>query len=204
MEVTGESMEVTGGSLQVSSESLEMTGESLELTGESLQVAGGGLEVAGGDLQVARGGLQVSSESEVSPPRRKKKKKISTPLTPGVSTKVIILVRHGDYKEWADTPEDNVLTRCGNLQATGAAKALKVMPGRPGVKEIVHSTMIRAEQTARIMHEKFQDTLLRPDPQLEEGNPDRPHTANRFDRVFSEYFVANQGPSEATQVLVCH
>ena len=42
------------------------------------------------------------------------------------------------------------------------------------MKEIISSTMTRAQETA---HEEFSDAPLKFDEDLVEGNPDMPHTA---------------------------
>ena len=104
---------------------------------------------------------------------------------------------------WVDATEGQVLTKCGKVQAAGAAKALRKMP-KPAIKEIASSTMTRAVETAEIIHEKFPDVPLLFDQELEEGNPDMPHIALRFDRVYSKYFVPTQGPNEETKLLICH
>ena len=104
---------------------------------------------------------------------------------------------------WAAEAGDQSLTKCGQVQAAGAAKALKIMPQRPPVMKIISSTLIRAEQTAIVIQEKFPEIPLQYDAELVEGNPDLPYIQLRFERVYKKYFVPSQGPKQ-TWILVCH
>ena len=102
-----------------------------------------------------------------------------------ISSRVIFLVRHGHYGI-------RDLTELGKEQARQTGTALKIMMGRgdinPNCLRIVGSTMTRAKQTAEIICScvEVQHTL---DTELIEGDPKLPHTADRFNRVYSKYLV---------------
>ena len=49
------------------------------------------------------------------------------------------------------------LTTCGHRQAAKTAKALNNIPGRPVIKEIITSTMLRDKETAEVIRQKFTD-----------------------------------------------
>ena len=66
------------------------------------------------------------------------------------------------------------------------------------------STLARAKETAEIIGQQFPNIPLVYDAELEEGNPDLLPHRNRFERVYKNYFVANQGLEKETDVLVCH
>lgn len=91
------------------------------------------------------------------------------------------------------------LTTCGHRQAAKTAKALNNMPGRPVIKEIITSTMLRAKQTAEVIRQKFTDVPTLYDPDLDEGNPDNYRSGLR---VYTRYFMTTQ--SCETRLLVSH
>ncbi len=119
-----------------------------------------------------------------------------------VSAKVVLMICHGDYNNWA-VPDQQGLTPCGKVQAAGTAKYIKRIHGLPHIPKVVSSTMIRAKETATVIHKEFPEASLEFDYDLTEGSPDHAHTRERFDRVFNSYFVPCQGPT-ATCVLVAH
>ena len=95
--------------------------------------------------------------------------------------------------------QDKKLTTCGHRQAAKTAKAHKNMSGRPVIKEIITSTMLRAKQTAEVIRQKFTDVPILYDPDLEEGNPDNYRTGLR---VYTRYFMTTQ--RSETRLLVSH
>lgn len=113
------------------------------------------------------------------------------------------LIRHGDYMHWNVMPEHKKLTKCGKVQAANMAKALKNMCGRPPIRHVISSSMVRARQTAEILMEQFPKHELSIDIELEEGQPSA-YSALRFGRVYSKYFVPSNGCEDQTDVLVCH
>ena len=79
--------------------------------------------------------MQETEESDTwitSIPPSPKRAKMSI-----VSPRLLVLVRHGDYKTWSELPEQKGLTPQGKQQARSTAKALKNMPGRPKVHRVV-------------------------------------------------------------------
>ena len=63
----------------------------------------------------------------------------------GVSLRVLLLIRRGDYVTWAPTAEGKVLAPCGGVQAKQMATALMTMSERPPVVKIFTSTMVKAQ-----------------------------------------------------------
>lgn len=63
--------------------------------------------------------------------------------------------------------------------------------------------MARAKETAEIIHEEFNTVTLVSGHDLNEGNPDHPHTMDRLDRVFEAYFdfVPKRGAEETTLLI---
>ncbi len=126
---------------------------------------------------------------------------VLTPCSLQVSQKVIVLLRHGDYKEWA-AQELKGLTPCGQRQASRTAKAIKHLSGLPRITKVISSTMPRAKETAVIIQSQLPEgPPIDFDQQLEEGSPDHAHTRERFNRVYHAHFV--QG-STTTTILVTH
>ena len=106
----------------------------------------------------------------------------------------------GDYMQWSAMPEQKKLTKCGKLQAVKTAKALKNMCGRPPVRHIISSPMVRARETAEMIMRQFTQHKLHVDHELEEGQPST-LSKMRFER---RYFVPSQGCDDQADILVCH
>jgi serine/threonine-protein phosphatase PGAM5 len=94
-----------------------------------------------------------------------------------------------------------VLTPCGIMQAK--RMALRAMNEIPPITKLITSTMVRAKQTAAIIHKKYSNVPLEEDECLREGYPDKTHNMKRFGRVFVKYCVP-AGQSPVTNIIVCH
>ena len=68
-----------------------------------------------------------------------------------VSTRVVIMVRHGEYDKKI-SPDLQKLTLKGTEQAQCTAKTIKKMPNRPTVFQVASSSLLRAKETAAIIH----------------------------------------------------
>ena len=98
------------------------------------------------------------------------------------------------------------LTPCGKMQAKLTARTLMstCMSDKPPIEKIIPSTMVRAQQTANIVHDhpKFVGIPLE-DKDLQEGSPERAHTVERFEQMFKKYFVP-AGQTSIMNVIVRH
>ena len=124
-----------------------------------------------------------------------------------MSARVLLLIRHGEYFTDAPTAEGKTLTPCGKMQAKLTARALMstCMSDKPPIEKIITSTMVRAQQTANIIHDhpKFVGIPLEEDKDLQEGSPERAHTVERVEQMFQKYFVP-AGQTSITNIIVCH
>src|SRR5690348_2916981 len=131
-----------------------------------------------------------------------------------MAKRTIVLVRHGQYHKATEQSSEK-LTALGRKQAALAAKRLKEYK----IDRIVHSTMPRAGETARIIKEKLNfgkrmescDSLCECVPGFPKslrkkfGYTDvRKLKQHRLqaDRAFKKYFRASS--KDAVDVLVCH
>ena len=94
------------------------------------------------------------------------------------TTRVIYLVRHGQFFESQSNEAARSLTALGRLQAAMTAKRLRArieaLPARLPTT-IVHSTMLRAKETAEIIRNTaFAQAELKQDADLREGAPAMP------------------------------
>ena len=76
-----------------------------------------------------------------------------------LSTKVVLLVHHGDYIKSTALPEQQKLMECGRQQAKNIAKELKSICGLPMVQQIVSSTMIFAKEAADITFQNLKSLM---------------------------------------------
>ena len=80
----------------------------------------------------------------------------SAQTTSTTSTRVIHLVRHGQFNQKGKDDTKHTLTELGKKQASLAGKRLRdIIPKGMTPKRIVSSTMTRAEETAQILRDEF-------------------------------------------------
>ena len=115
----------------------------------------------------------------------------SAQTTSTTSTRVIHLVRHGQFNQKGKDDTKHTLTDLGKKQASLAGKRLRdIIPKGTTPKRIVSSTMTRAEETAQIIRDEFFkeiETIEKSDL-LREGGPIRPEP---------DTWTPYGGPSEA-------
>ena len=111
--------------------------------------------------------------------------------TSTTSTRVIHLVRHGQFNQKGKDDSKHSLTALGKKQASLAGKRLRdIIPQGTIPKRIVSSTMTRAEETAQIIRDEYfkeVETIENSDL-LREGGPTRPEP---------DTWTPYGGPSEA-------
>ena len=127
------------------------------------------------------------------------------------AARTLYLVRHGAYDNDAQRTVDGPgLVPLGIAQARLTAARLQALPNTP--KAIVASSMLRARQTAAVLHETLPQVPLTSSDALRECTPriagrDAADGAQacelRLDAAFAQYFVPATG-AEETDVLVCH
>ena len=132
----------------------------------------------------------------------------------GSFTRTIYLVRHGSYtSDPAAKPDVGPpLTPLGVAQARLVAARLK---GMPHFDSLTSSKMLRAMQTAAVVHESLPDVPTASSALLSECTPpalvklsdDPPAQSNacsqRLDAAFAQFFVPAK-EDEKNDVLVCH
>jgi len=115
----------------------------------------------------------------------------SAQTTSTTSTRVIHLVRHGQFNQKGKDDTKHTLTDLGKKQASLAGKRLRdIIPKGTTPKRIVSSTMTRAEETAQIIRDEYfkeVETIEKSDL-LREGGPTRPEP---------DTWTPYGGPSEA-------
>ncbi|GAB1604634.1 serine/threonine-protein phosphatase PGAM5, mitochondrial-like [Argonauta hians] len=130
----------------------------------------------------------------------------------------LFLVRHGQYDTRPDDDQSNVLTELGKEQAFITGTRLKEL-NIPFTK-IISSTMKRADQTAKIVHQLFpglplnySDLLregmpIRPEPPLSSWRPEWKFLADgpRIEAAFQEYFhrASVDQKEDSFEIIVCH
>lgn len=92
-----------------------------------------------------------------------------TPPPKPTATRHLILVRHGQYEMNHSESDKKVLTEIGRQQAVATGKRLREL-NRP-YTVILHSTLIRAIQTAALVSESLPDVPLKSTDMLKEGPP---------------------------------
>jgi serine/threonine-protein phosphatase PGAM5 len=111
--------------------------------------------------------------------------------TSTTSTRVIHLVRHGQFNQKGKDDAKHTLTDLGKRQASLAGKRLRdIIPKGTTPKRIISSTMTRAEETAQIIRDEYFkeiETIEKTDL-LREGGPTRPEP---------DTWTPYGGPSEA-------
>ena len=121
------------------------------------------------------------------------------------TTKVILLIRHGDYHHW--TPTLQRLTTMGQEQArcTGTA-ILVLMKQLPKIEAIYTSPLLRAKETANIVAPAIGISVpLIHDKDLEEGDPAvSASVPQRFHLVYQKYKTLAPADVGTTTILVTH
>ncbi|XP_006613803.1 serine/threonine-protein phosphatase PGAM5, mitochondrial-like isoform X1 [Apis laboriosa] len=130
----------------------------------------------------------------------------------------IILIRHGQYNVEAKTDTDGILTDLGRQQAEATGKRLQEL-GFPYTL-LVHSTMTRAQETAKIIGKGLKNVPIKCDLLLNEGAPIQPDPPSsnwkpevnfyrdgpRIEAAFRKYFHRADFAQEKDSytILVCH
>ncbi|CAI9734821.1 Hypothetical predicted protein [Octopus vulgaris] len=130
----------------------------------------------------------------------------------------LFLIRHGQYLTRQTEDYLNILTPLGEEQALMTGRRLLEL--KIPFTRIVSSTMMRADQTAKIVHQFFPDLRLEYSDLLREGMPIPPEPARtswrpewkfladgpRIEAAFQEYFHrANiDQKDDSYEILVCH
>ncbi len=134
---------------------------------------------------------------------------------PALFSRTIVLVRHGAYdihsfRELSDGPG---LTPLGIAQSRLVAARLR---GFSAVAtELISSTMLRARETADVIHESLRSVPVKRSDLLRECTPpvrpdakggqraDQQACQTLLDQAFERYFMPARG-MEARDILVCH
>ncbi|XP_017888948.1 serine/threonine-protein phosphatase Pgam5, mitochondrial-like [Ceratina calcarata] len=157
--------------------------------------------------------MKISNESDQTAYNKEVANKMAK------SVRHIILIRHGQYNIDAKTDTDAKLTDLGRQQAEETGKRLKKLNFPYSV--LIHSTMTRAEETAKIIMEKdFKDVVVKSDSLLNEGAPIPPEPPSpnwkpevnfyrdgpRIEAAFRKYFHRADFTQEKDSytILVCH
>ena len=93
-------------------------------------------------------------------------------------TRILLLIRHGQYDTASPYDELRILTPLGRAQATATGHRLRARLAALGCeppRAIVHSTMTRAVETAQLIQQAaFPEATLQAEPALREGAPCTP------------------------------
>ncbi|XP_029040137.1 serine/threonine-protein phosphatase PGAM5, mitochondrial [Osmia bicornis bicornis] len=129
----------------------------------------------------------------------------------------IILIRHGQYNTKVKTEAEGTLTDLGRQQAEITGKRLQEL-GFP-YNSLIHSTMIRAQETAEIIQKNLKNVEVKNDSLLNEGAPIQPEPmihwrpevnffrdGPRIEAAFRKYFHRADPSQEKDSytILVCH
>ena len=140
---------------------------------------------------------------------------IAAAQTQSTSTHTLYLIRHGAY-----VPDRNADPQLGpGLTPLGVAQARLIAArlGGSGVAfdSMTSSTLLRARDTAAVMHETLANVPLGQSPLLSECTPpllesaaaqverERAECAKQLDRAFAEFFTVAKG-ARRNDVLVAH
>ena len=92
-----------------------------------------------------------------------------TPPPKPTATRHLILIRHGQYELNHSESDKKILTELGRQQALATGERLKSL-GRP-YTHILHSTLIRAVETAQLISKSLPDVPMMSTDLLKEGAP---------------------------------
>jgi len=130
--------------------------------------------------------------------------------------RTLYLVRHGAY-----VPDRNADPRFGpGLTPLGVAQARLIAARLNGsgvtFDSMTSSTLLRARETAAVMHETLASVPLAQSPLISECTPpvvepaegeaarERAECARQLDQAFAEFFTAAPGPKRSNDILVAH
>ncbi len=135
----------------------------------------------------------------------------------GNGVRTIYLIRHGfyDHADVADPDVGKALVPLGVAQARLVGARLRALPVE--VDALYSSTMTRARQTARVIHEEFPDLEVQQTRVLRECTPttrrqdimqtlepgEAAECEEQLQRAFDEFFVPSP-ERDRHDVLVCH
>lgn len=146
--------------------------------------------------------------------------KKSEKVEKSTATRNLILIRHGQYDMSASEDAHRILTDLGKVQAKQTGLRLKEMG--VSLDKIVHSSMTRAVETAKIIYSQLSpDVPMHSCDMLREGAPYRPDpyvrhwkpTSHQFfqdgartEAAFRKYFyrASPEQKENSTEVLICH
>ncbi|KAK9296984.1 hypothetical protein QLX08_009170 [Tetragonisca angustula] len=130
----------------------------------------------------------------------------------------VILIRHGQYNTEAKTDADGTLTTFGRQQAEATGKRLQELGF--SYTSLIHSTMTRAQETAKIIESFLKNITIKSDSLLNEGSPIQPEPPSsnwkaeinyyidgpRIEAAFRKYFHRADFSQEKDSytILVCH
>ena len=121
-----------------------------------------------------------------------------------VSTRVVIMVRHGEYDKKI-SPDLQKLTLKGTEQVQCTAKAIKKMPNRPTIFQVESSSLLGAKKTAAIIHSSLScNARFTVDGLLNEGDLKDECALEQFNTVYQNYLVVPMPGHAKTEVVVCH
>ena len=141
------------------------------------------------------------------------------------ATRHIILVRHGQYNLKGATAQDKYLTDLGREQATLTGKRLKALGLDKKISVVVESTMIRAQETNKLICQELgfnaklvdfeSSNLLRegapiePEPPASHWVPDPQDffvDGSRIETAFRQYIHRANASQEkdSVELIVCH
>lgn len=130
----------------------------------------------------------------------------------------LVLIRHGQYNTTAKQPSDKILTELGRVQAEATGKRLAEL--NLSYSLIVRSTMVRAQETSKIIEKSLPNVPTEDDSLLIEGAPIPPEPpignwmserhfyqdGPRIEAAFRKYFHRADCKQEkdTITILVCH
>ena len=100
-----------------------------------------------------------------------------TPPAKPTATRHLILIRHGQYEMNHSESDKKILTELGRQQALATGERLKQLD-QP-FSYILHSTLIRAVQTAQLISKSLPDVPMKSTDLLKEGAPIEPEPPSR-------------------------
>ena len=130
--------------------------------------------------------------------------------------RTLYLVRHGAY-----VPDRNADPKFGpGLTPLGVAQARLIAARLNGsgvaFDSMTSSTLLRARETAAVMHETLTSVRLAQSPLISECTPpvfesaegeaarERAECAKQLDQAFAEFFTAAKGAKRSNEILVAH
>ena len=100
-----------------------------------------------------------------------------TPPPKPTATRHLILIRHGQYELNHSESDKKILTELGRQQALATGERLQHL--NKSYAHILHSTLIRAVQTAQLISKSLPDVPMKSTDLLKEGAPIVPEPPSR-------------------------